>query len=600
MVRLSSFIKSHDPLGLLAASDCDALGNAIEDTMMSLTFPPLEALPCANPCPNPGKLPCGRCKLVSYCSQKCEKEHRNAHKRNCNVPAGCRDVGSRDEDPCSLTSPSSREETTQMTTPLSGNLPAVDIINIKNNEKDKTRDFSLAFVASGDLRNVIRTVNALGSDYTGRLQILLNDTSKTVVSRNIVLLLILGMMANETVAADIALHFWYSVFLPEECRLRILAVLVLILEHHTDKTEPLSVSLGRRAKLTCLVPGEITDQLLYTAGPTLSTSQARDEYERVYTSPARLDARNRVRAGVKPCHSLAFMAFWRSGAVLPFSVNSDHHTVPNTSFFSPHGTWLQNNVEDPLASWDLNEVIKSGQAYGAQPEDVYGCLYFFLSDQLRTFAKRIRELDVTFHVFNTTAQTLAQNISGGEYSRHNLTPRIRFDRVDLAHLLADAEHVQDVLTSWSPLLAEEETAVIVGVFPDWTNAQKDGSVVGADDAVVAPLVEKLIKLSRLSPGTTLADARKREMDTAALDAAYDNSKAFAKFLKASAFKSALRETALKRRLRHKVLPQRIRMPVDAKASDVPHLPDDETWYRYVRLAKVSFTTRYVELTRAAA
>ncbi|KAG6377511.1 hypothetical protein JVT61DRAFT_15319 [Boletus reticuloceps] len=488
--RFSSFIKSNDPLGLLAASDCDALGNAIEDTMMSLTFPPLEALPCANPCPNPGNLPC----------------------------------------------------------------------------------------ASGDLRNVVRTVNALGSDYTGRLQILLNDTSKTVVSRNIVLLFILGMMSNEAVAADIALHFWYSVFLPEECRLRILAVLVLILEHYTDKTEPLSVSLGRRAKLTCLVPGEITDQLLYTAGPTLSTSQARDEYERVYTSPARLDARNRVHAGVKPCHSLAFMAFWRSGVVLPFS----------------------NNVEDPLVSWDLNEVIKSGQTYGAQPEDVYGCLYFFLSDQLRTFAKRIRELDVTFHVFNTTAQTLAQDISGGEYSRHNLTPRIRFDRVDLAHLLADAEHVQDVLTSWSPLLAQEETAVIVGVFPDWTSAQKDGSVVGADDAVVAPLVEKLIKQSRLPPGTTLADARTKEMETVALDAAYDNSKAFATSLKASAFKSALRKTALKRRLRHKVLPQRIRMPVDAKASDVPHLPDDETWYRYVRLAKVSFTTRYVELTRAAA
>lgn len=23
------------------------------------------------------------------------------------------------------------------------------------------------------------------------------------------------------------------------------------------------------------------------------------------------------------------------------------------------------------------------------------------------------------------------------------------------------------------------------------------------------------------------------------------------------------------------------MPVDAKASDLPHIPDDETWYRYV-------------------
>lgn len=26
------------------------------------------------------------------------------------------------------------------------------------------------------------------------------------------------------------------------------------------------------------------------------------------------------------------------------------------------------------------------------------------------------------------------------------------------------------------------------------------------------------------------------------------------------------------------------MPVDAKASDLPLLPDDETWYRYVRMS----------------
>lgn len=65
----ASFIKSNDPLGLFAASDCDALGNAIDDTLMPLTFPPLEALPCANRCPNSARIPCGRCKLVSYCSQ---------------------------------------------------------------------------------------------------------------------------------------------------------------------------------------------------------------------------------------------------------------------------------------------------------------------------------------------------------------------------------------------------------------------------------------------------------------------------------------------------------------------------------------------------
>jgi len=40
----TSLIKPNDPLDLFTASDCPALGNPIEDTLMSLTLSP--ALPC--------------------------------------------------------------------------------------------------------------------------------------------------------------------------------------------------------------------------------------------------------------------------------------------------------------------------------------------------------------------------------------------------------------------------------------------------------------------------------------------------------------------------------------------------------------------------
>jgi hypothetical protein len=183
-------------------------------------------------------------------------------------------------------------------------------------------------------------------------------------------------------------------------------------------------------------------------------------------------------------------------------------------------------------------------------------------------------------VFSTRAHTLAQDISGDQYSRYGLTPRTRFDRIDLGRTLADAGHMRDVLKSWTPLLALGDTAAIVGVFSDWTGTQKDGSVAGADDTVVAPIVEKLIKLGRVTtfprsfssrdvtftrvitrqvpPGTTLADAMATE--TAQLDAAYDNSKAFSRFLKSSTLGAAFREMTLKRRLRHKILPQVRRVP----------------------------------------
>ena len=44
-------------------------------------------------------------------------------------------------------------------------------------------------------------------------------------------------------------------------------------------------------------------------------------------------------------------------------------------------------------------------------------------------------------------------------------------------------------------------------------------------------------------------------ETIQMNAAYDNSKAFSRFLKTISFGEVLRETKLKRRLRHKILPQ---------------------------------------------
>jgi hypothetical protein len=80
-------------------------------------------------------------------------------------------------------------------------------------------------IASGDLRNVLRSFNGLPSDYSGHLNILINDFNPVIFCRNVVLLLILGNVADETLAADIALHFWYSAFIPVERRFQTSVIL---------------------------------------------------------------------------------------------------------------------------------------------------------------------------------------------------------------------------------------------------------------------------------------------------------------------------------------------------------------------------------------
>ncbi len=51
-------------------------------------------------------------------------------------------------------------------------------------------------IDSGDLRNVVRTINQLPEDYTGSIEIVLNDFVPIVVCRNLMILSILGTVAD--------------------------------------------------------------------------------------------------------------------------------------------------------------------------------------------------------------------------------------------------------------------------------------------------------------------------------------------------------------------------------------------------------------------
>ena len=98
---------------------------------------------------------------------------------------------------------------------LWGNVPALDVLNLKDNEgvNDVERDFHLLFAASGDLRNVIKSIVGLPDGYKGQCTVAINDKAFTIVARNIILLLVALHFEPET-AVPIMIHLWYSALLP--------------------------------------------------------------------------------------------------------------------------------------------------------------------------------------------------------------------------------------------------------------------------------------------------------------------------------------------------------------------------------------------------
>lgn len=576
-------------------------------------FPPLETLPCANvepdkfrACSKPGTMACSACKLVSYCSRECQKARWSAHKQDCKsllrsenwypawmlegrVPVFVRDESAEQEFERKI------KDKFSIGLSLWGNMPAMDVINLSNNENDVTSDFSLAFIASGDLRHVVHTINALPSNYSGNLKVLINDRTLPIVCRNIILLLIFGTISDEVLAADIALHFWYSAFIPAEHHVRISAIISSLLQDIGNGVASF-LSLGPRSTLSFAVPEHAVMYIAHYAMPSFSLREIQDEYARVRNAPSRQDYRDRMYAKLKPSHRVAFQEYRRSGLVLPFGAMNTHFNTPNTSLFSPRGEWLQTDYADPLDGWNLDEIIKAGKAHGARPEDIYGCLYFFLSDEFRSFFRRLRQFPIAFSLYNLDTTDLSQAIRDSDsLSEHGIPSTIRFDRIEVSNIL-DSNYVglRGVLENWAPLLKEGGTAAIVGYFMNWEVFQEDGSAEGAGRKVLNALLPRYV--DKLKSHRHKPDMRNLGTMAADIDAFYENYIPFTKFLKKQGLDDVLGRTRLKLRQKHTIIPHRLRTPLHGHPTSLPSFPDEDTWYYWNQIYSCTWLERFVEFS----
>lgn len=65
-------------------------------------------------------------------------------------------------------------------------------------------------VASGDLRNVAKTIAQIPSSYNQPVDVTINDRDLDIVARNAIMLLIALVVDNIDEAVDCMIHIWYS------------------------------------------------------------------------------------------------------------------------------------------------------------------------------------------------------------------------------------------------------------------------------------------------------------------------------------------------------------------------------------------------------
>ncbi|KAK0488270.1 hypothetical protein EDD18DRAFT_1291619 [Armillaria luteobubalina] len=569
--------------------------------------PPLGRLGCANQdysksqfCPNDGTMSCSGCFLVRYCSKECQLKHWRSHKCDCRdilrssswSPAWVREKRT----PTFESAPRGMSQGAApifgMGLILWGNIPAIDIINAVDNEgmaDIRNRDLFLAFVASGDLRNMVRTINKLPGDYSGTIKIVLNDLNPIVVCRNLMMLSILGIVEDVEEAAEHAVHLWYSIFQSLSYQTRVLLPIMGSKIFRDLNGTP--VQLTPSTTICTAFSSDTRAFLLDKLKPQYrDPGVANNALNDIMNAPERVDYRDRYYARLKPSHRVALKE-WRSfGLVLPFGAINAHMAIPNPWLFTHDDRLMLNDSAHPFDGWSFDEMFNAGKVHGTTEEDLIGCLFFYVKDQLVEFSKRLRRFKIQIYVFDEDARQLPRTLRS-----HPAFPQ-SFDRIEVSNI-TDKNYVgMSVLSDWGPLLNKTNPhAAIIGLFMNWHVWKQSAHFLPSSVA----FKDAMKRMSTCpSAGFSLTNSfpldRKVTKMTKSLILFHDTSKSFEEYLKDEKEDDVASKAGLQSRRINRIVPHRCFAKLGTRHSELPVIDSPERWYKVASLSGVASYECYVE------
>lgn len=220
-----------------------------------------------------------------------------------------------------------------------GNTPAHDILNLPANEGvDYGKELRLLFAASGDLRNVVKTLVSMPSDCKSKVEMVINDREFDIAARNIILMLVALVVEEDQAAIECMIHLWYSPLIrPSDHSLLTTKIRPLINDIVRKVAhKPESQWLGKTwtigaATFRVELPKHSWDRLLtYFEVPAgLTAEKASKVRTDVTLAPKKADLRELYTFLKTPAHRVGLVKFREDGIVLPFGASRTEFTVPN-------------------------------------------------------------------------------------------------------------------------------------------------------------------------------------------------------------------------------------------------------------------------------
>ncbi|PMD57810.1 uncharacterized protein K444DRAFT_653762 [Hyaloscypha bicolor E] len=227
---------------------------------------------------------------------------------------------------------------------LWGNVPAVDILNVAQNERANISSILyLLFAASGDLRNVVKTLAHLPEWCSGQREAVINDKGFDIRIKPPV---------NDVY---------------EKIR-------------HKEATSLQSKSWTADGRaLSLILQKSARDELqAYLEVPTgLSKTKAQEIIVATTLAPKRKDYIERALYAKLSGWRPGMLKFRNVGPLLPFGAPTALFNIPHPTFFQSNDFWLMMDSASPVGSWPIKEIMAM---VPVTKNDFYGGLHYLVSN----------------------------------------------------------------------------------------------------------------------------------------------------------------------------------------------------------------------------
>lgn len=192
--------------------------------------------------------------------------------------------------------------------------------------------------ASGDIRNVVKTIAQLPKSYNQAVEVTINDRDLDVVARNVILLLIAFTVDDIEEATDCIIHVWYSALIRQLDLDTLQQKVRPIIEDVCRKTKgkPATALLGKtwtsnQCPFRLVLQKSAWDALLnFLDHPKGLTAERANGIRRTVTlAEDRKDYRDRHLLFQAQLHRVALNRFREDGLLLPFGAPRNDFQHPN-------------------------------------------------------------------------------------------------------------------------------------------------------------------------------------------------------------------------------------------------------------------------------